>query len=404
MARSAPPGPAAAVVEQLRKRPCTQAELVESTGLARMTVHDRLDALERIGLVGQASQNAETGGRPARRYQIATDFGRVLIADLGTSVIRTGVASMEGTLLATGSVEAAAFDDPARALDEVATAFTRYAAMGTVPVRGVCIGLPVPVDPTIGEPRTGPSTANWSGVDVRAGLRGFTDGPVLLHHDADLAALAEQRLAHPNADVLMFIKVGMGIGCSVVWDGQPMSGEHGAAFEIGHVPRAMPHARGPERIKCPRGHSNCLETVAGGRAIAASLTWEGISASSSIEIMNLAVAGNTSVRDALVDTGREVGQAVCGLVNMLDPGVVVVGGNLTTYSDLVYQGFRETALTDVSRVVRDSVRIVPARLGMAGGLTGGAMVVLDRLYSAEGLDELINADGHESLGLNSTFV
>lgn len=383
-------GPALAIVQELRTGPRTQSDLIEATGLARMTVRDRLDALEGIGLVAQAPQNAETGGRPARRYQIDARFGRLLVANVGTSVIRTGVASMDGTLLATASLEAAAYDDPRRALSAVREAFTRFAEMSDSPIRGACVGVPVPVDPATGRPRSSPSTAPWADIDVHAALSGTTRGPLLVRHDVDLGALAEQRIAHPSTRVLMYVKVGMGIGCSVVWAGEPMSGEHGAAFEIGHMPRKVTHARGTERIHCPRGHDNCLETVAGGRAIASTLMWEGISATSSVEIMNLAVAGNTSVRDALVDTGREVGDSVHGLVNMLDPGVVVVGGNLTTYSDLVFQGFRETALTEVSRAIRDSVHIVPARLGTVGGLTGGALVLLDRIYSAEGVAALVN--------------
>ncbi len=379
-----------AVVERLRKRPHTHAELVETTGLARMTVHDRLEALERIGLVNLSPRNAETGGRPARRYQIAQDFGRILVADVGTSVIRAGVATMDGTLLATSSVEVAAFDDPSGAIDEVAAAFERFVALGEQPVRAICVGLPLSVDPTIGEPCIGPSTRAWAHVDVRRSLRRFCPGPVIVRHDVDLMALAEQRLVHPEARVLAFIKVGMGIGCSVVWDGEPMSGENGGAFEIGHVGRRVTHARGSDRSPCVRGHDNCLETVAGGRAIASSLRLEGVGVGSSVEIMNLAVAGNTLVRDALFDTGEEVGTAVSGLLDMLNPGVVVVGGNLTTYSDLVYQGFRETAFVRASPLVRDAARIVPAKLGVVGGLTGACLVVLDEFYSADSLDDLVN--------------
>lgn len=390
MARLVPAGPTVAVVERLRMRPHTQAELVETTGLARMTVHDRLEALERIGMVNLSSQNAETGGRPARRYQIAQDFGRILVADVGTSVIRAGVATMDGTLLATSAVEAAAFDDPSRVIGEVVTAFERFVAMGDQPVRAICVGVPLSVDPGVGEPCTDPSTEAWARVDVRRALRRFCPGPVIVRHDVDLMALAEQRLVHPEARVLTFIKVGMGIGCSVVWEGETMTGENGGAFEVGHVDRRVAHARGSDRSPCVRGHDNCLETVAGGRAIASSLRLEGVDVGSSVEIMNLAVAGNTLVRDALFETGEEVGTAVSGLLDMLNPGVVVVGGNLTTYSDLVYQGFRETALARASELVSDAARIVPARLGVVGGLTGACLVVLDEFFSADSLDDLLS--------------
>ena len=386
--------PAGAIARLLRLGPRTQADLVQGTGLSRMTVRDRLESMESIGLVSQASHTAETGGRPAKRFRIDGGFGRILVGDMGTSVVRAGMATMDGTLLATSSVELNAFDRPDRAFAELTSAFDRFATMDAAPIRAVALGVPVSVNPMTQRPQVDPRFAQWVDRDLHEPLRRFTTGPVIVRHDVDLMALAEQRLAHPETRMVMLVKVGMGIGCTVLNEGKPLIGEVGAAFEIGHMPRRVAHARGIERSRCIRGHDNCLETVAGGRAIANSLVWEGIGATSSMDIMNLAVAGNTSVREQLLATGREVGSAVAGLINMLNPGAVIVGGNLTAYSDQVFQGFRDTALEQSSHVIKDAVRIVPATLGQVGGLTGASLVALDELFDPDALEGLISA--HEA--------
>lgn len=385
--------PASAIVEVLRRRQSTQAEIMEATGLSRVTIHGQLGALEEAGVVCQAPRTVETGGRPARTYKLDPSYGRVLVADIGTSVVRTGVASIDGSLLASSSAQIPAFENPDEALRELFDAFARMRAMDSTPIRAISVGIPVPVNPHTGRPQVSARHSQWRSQELPEKLAGFCDGPFLVAHDVDLMALAEQRTVRPDTSVLMLIKVGMGIGCSVIYRGEPIVGETGGAFEIGHMQGTHVHSRGAGRVRCPRGHDDCLESVAGGRAIASSLMWEGISATSSTEIMNLAVAGNTLVRDELYATGRKVGEAAAPLINMLNPGVIVVGGNLTAYSDLVSQGFRESALLGTAQVVRDAVQIVPAKLGTQGGLIGASLVALDSVLSSDSLATAIAGNG-----------
>ena len=382
--------PAASVISALRSKPSTQAEIIEATGLSRVTVHDRLGALEEAGLVCLAPRSVETGGRPARRYKLNPSFGRILVADIGTSVVRAGIASIEGSLLASTSAEIAAFEEPREAYRELFDVFARFRAMDESDIRAISVGIPVPINPASGKPQIPSRQSQWHELDIEQELAGLTTGPFITRHDVDLHALAEVRMIHPDTSLLMFVKVGMGIGCSVIYTGNPIVGETGCAFEIGHMTGPLVRARGAERIRCPRGHDNCLESVAGGRAIASALVFEGIAAKSSTEIMNLAVAGNTLVRDELYATGQKVGEAIAPLINMLNPGVVVVGGNLTTYSDLVSQGLRESALSGVSTMAREAVTISPAQLGDQGGLIGATLTALDELFSSESLEEILS--------------
>ncbi|MBM7825814.1 putative NBD/HSP70 family sugar kinase [Arcanobacterium pluranimalium] len=382
--------PVSAIVSLLRQGAATQAELTENTGMSRVTVHEWLGSLEDAGLVTVAHEQRETGGRPARRYCLNNSFGRILVADVGTSFVRAGIMNMRGELEDSSGTELPAFESPTEACREIFDIFSRFRSSSKTPIRAMAVGLPVPFNPKTDEPYVSNRHKQWDHFDVRKELGGFTKGPFVVGHDVDFMGLAEQRLKHPDTRMLMFVKVGMGIGCSVVYDGDPLRGEDGGAFEIGHVRQIGARARGAERHPCVRGHDDCLEAVAGGRAIASSLVWQGVDARSSVEIMDLAVAGNSLVRDELYASGVKIGSAIAPMIAMLNPGVVVVGGNLTAYSDLIYQGIRDSAGDGVPRMIRKSVTITPAQLTNEGGLIGAGMSALDALFSAENLEKILS--------------
>jgi glucokinase len=211
--------------------------------------------------------------------------------------------------------------------------------------------------------------------------------PVFVDNDANLAALAEQRVgaARGFANVVM-LTLGTGIGSGVVLGGRLMRGATGAAAEIGHMTIDL---HGPPcQGNCPgRG---CLEVMASGTAIGRDGTDAGRRVPDSAlgravaqrgtvtgeEVAALAVSGDEPACSVMAAIGRNLGAGLASVVNIFEPEVIVIGGGAAAAGDLLLDPAREVVAQRALRPGRDTVRIVPALLGEEAGMVGAALFAL----------------------------
>lgn len=212
--------------------------------------------------------------------------------------------------------------------------------------------------------------------------------PVLVDNDANAAALAEHRHgAARGADHAVLVALGTGIGGGLVLGGRVYRGARGFAGELGHL--VVDHDGADCPGACPgRG---CLEAIASGRAIgrageaaaraAPDSALAGRLASGAPMtgglVTELAHAGDATARAALAEVGRTLGAGLCGIVNALDPEVVVVGGGAVAAGDLLLDPAREVVAARALPPVAAAVRIVPAHFGDESGMLGAALLALD---------------------------
>jgi glucokinase len=211
--------------------------------------------------------------------------------------------------------------------------------------------------------------------------------PVFVDNDANLAALAEQRLgAAKGARDVVMLTLGTGIGSGIVLDGRLYRGATGAGAEIGHMTIDL---HGPPcQGTCPgRG---CLEVMASGTAIGREGTDAGrrepesplgrLVAQRGVvtgeEVTGLAVEGDRVARLVMAAIGRNLGAGIASVVNIFEPEVVVVGGGAAAAGDLLLDPAREMVAQRALRPSRDHVRIVPAALGEEAGMIGAALFAL----------------------------
>ena len=233
------------------------------------------------------------------------------------------------------------------------------------------------------------STPNlvWRNLPLADGLATF-GLPVTVNNDATAAAWAESRLgASRGYEDSLFVGVGTGIGGGIVAGGRLLRGAHGLAGEIGHV---IVEPDGPQ---CGCGNRGCWEQVASGLAIARAgrraVTDEPDSAIARLaggdprratgESVTKAAQGGDEVAIAILATvGRRLGEGVAGLVNVLDPEVVVIGGGVGEAGDVLLGPLRDAFMASVEGAdVRPEVPIVPAQLGNDAGAIGAALLALD---------------------------
>jgi glucokinase len=213
--------------------------------------------------------------------------------------------------------------------------------------------------------------------------------PVYVDNDANLALLAEHRAgaAHGTRHAAL-LALGTGIGGGLLLEGRLYRGAAGFGAELGHM---VVDFDGPEcQGSCPgRG---CLEVLASGTAIGAagreaaagepgSELGKRLAAGREISgplVTELAHDGDEVARGVLAEVGRRLGAGITGLVNALNPEVVVIGGGAVAAGDLLLEPAREVVAERALPPARDAVRIVPAHFGDESGMLGAALFALEK--------------------------
>ncbi|MDX6739723.1 ROK family transcriptional regulator [Actinocorallia sp. A-T 12471] len=326
----------------------TRADLARLTGLSRPVIGQRVAELIDAGLVVELP-GVSSGGRPAARLEFNGAGGTVLVASLGHTHGHLAVCDLSGSILR---------QEPVRIGAGIESAIDLWKRMDPGQVRGVGIALPGP--------------AHEDERVVKA-VRDVFPVPVHIDNDVNVMALGEHRVRNDVSD-LLFVKASTGIGAGVISGGRLQRGAYGGAGEIGHIPV-------PDGLLCGCGTVGCVETVAGGAALLAQL---GGRAGDLPELAALARAGDLEAVAVLREAGRRIGEVVAAAVNILNPAVVVLGGDLSGKN--LIAGVRETVYQRAAAMATRRLRIEPSVLGDDAGLLGCATMILDHVLAPAAVD------------------
>ncbi|WP_079144087.1 ROK family protein, partial [Streptomyces luteocolor] len=399
-------------------RATTRGALQQVTGLSRATVGQRLDRLFRAGWLREGAGDpvgSPLGGRPALRLEFDDAHAVVLAADLETRHARTALLTLGGEIVAERSGPLAVEDGPDTVLGELGARFgalLRESGHRADSVCGIGLAVPGPVDSETGRVVQPPIMPGWDGYDIRARLRRAfaeesptrtrpgtpagspvpADLPVLVDNDANLMAYGEQRTHYPDCSAFALVKVSTGIGSGVVVGGAVYRGIDGGAGDIGHI--RVPDGAG---ALCKCGSYGCLAAVASGRAIARRLTEAGVRTEAGAP-----VASGSDVR-ALLDTGhpeavglareagRRVGEVLATVVTLLNPGVLMIAGDLAGTPFLT--GVRELLYQRALPRSTAHLEVATSRLGERAALIGAGTLVVEHLYAPERAERRLAALG-----------
>lgn len=381
----------AALLALLRAGPArTRAELMASTGLARSTVNQRLDALQRGGLVVRAGESASTGGRPPGRFAFHAAGGTLLVADIGASAMRAARCDLSGRVLddRTRSQDVAA--GPEAVLGHVAALFEDLLGAAPTPprVRGVAVSVPGPVEFASGQVVSPPIMTGWDGYAIPDRFTAAYGCPVVVDNDVNAMAVGEQRVCYPDDEDLLMVKVGTGVGTGIVAGGRVLRGALGAAGDLGHVHITLPDVVPAEEPICRCGNRGCVEAYSGGWALVRDLRAAGLAVASVDDAVAEVRSGRAEAVRAARRAGRILGEAVAGAVNLLNPSVVVVGGQVARAEEHLLAGVREVVYRRSLPLASRSLRIERSRLDARAGVTGLALSLADTLLTPERLATL----------------
>lgn len=312
----------------------------------------------------------------------------VIAIDLGASHSSVAVSDLSGRVLAQRTEESDIADGPEVVLDRAAAIGTQLLAeLGRQPsdVAGSGIGVPGPVEHATGRPANPPIMPGWHDFDVPAHLGRHFGGPVLVDNDVNLMALGEFVTSWQPARHLLLVKVATGIGAGIVADGRLLRGALGSAGDLGHVQVAG----APDDVVCRCGNVGCLEAIAAGPAIAATLRGKGLDVESSQDIVDAVSAGDVAALQAVREAGRDLGSVLATCVNLLNPSVIVIGGKLSEAGEYLLAGVREVVYQRSLPLATHDLRIVGTSAGSQGGILGASAMVIDAVLAPRAVDEYV---------------
>lgn len=357
--------------------PRTKAEIAALTGLSRSTVSARVDALLTRGLVAPAGEAASSGGRPPSRIAFAPASRLVIGIDIGATHGIVAVADLAGSILAERSSRLRIADGPEPVLEwatSEALSLLRTIDRDVTDLVGVGVGLPGPVEHSTGLPVNPPIMPGWDRFDVPGFVRRRIPVAVLVDNDVNILALGEHATSWPDSDELIFVKVATGVGAGIIMGGELQRGARGSAGDLGHL--RLPQAEPPG--------SPDLEDIAGGPAIAAKL-----GGTTSSDVIDAVRAGDGRAFEAVRQAGRDVGEVLAGVVNLLNPSVIVVGGSIARAGEHLIAGVREVVYRRSIPLATQDLAIVTSRGGESAGVLGAAIMVINSALAPDAVDELL---------------
>ena len=365
----------------------TRGELGEATGLARSTVSQRIFSLKEAGLIVESGQaGPSTGGRPPSLLDFNADAGLVLAADLGATHSRVSVSNLLAESLAETAADIEIDLGPDHVLSWLDGAFRNLLAEVGRPmgdVRGVGIGLPGPVDFARGMAVNPPIMAGWHMFGVADHLRALYDVPVLVDNDVNIMALGEYWAMDPKVEDFIFVKVGTGIGSGLILGGLLHRGANGAAGDMGHVRTTS------DDVLCRCGNNGCLEAIAGGAALAARLRERGFDATGSRDVVRLVAEGNREATRAVRAAGRHIGQVLASTVNLLNPALIMIGGDMARAEPQLLAGIREVVYQRSTTLSTTDLQITVSALGDRAGITGAAAMAIEHVLTPSAIDHVL---------------
>lgn len=361
--------------------PVARSGLTALTGLNRSTVANLVAELTDRGLVWESPPAIATGpGRPSPTVNPDPDGAAVLALDLEVDAVAAAVVGLGGHVHARLRQARTGATSPQAILGAAMGLVDELLPAAGAPLVGVGAAVAGMVRRKDGLVRLAPNLG-WRDVPLAAllqdalGRRGVA-APVLVGNEADLGALAEHlRGAGAGTNDLLYLSGEIGVGAGVLVDGRPLVGASGAAGEAGHL------VVNPEGRRCRCGSTGCWETEIGTEALLRAVGGGSGTDGGTEPVLDALARGEERALDAAATQGRWLGIGLAGLVNVLNPRRVVLGGLLAR----TWPFAREAALAEIdARVLpaaRAALELVPAALAPHSALLGAAELAFGPLLA-----------------------
>ena len=366
--------------------PLSRTELARRSGLPAATITRITGDFVAAGLVTEVASEESSGGRRPIMLSINPTAGHVVGLKLREDGMTVAVCDLACTIIHSCEASLSPGAPPFQAVEAIATAVDRCiegAEIGRWSVLGVGVGLSGLIDSARGVCRYS-AILDWRDVELGPALEFKLRMLVRVDNDVNTLAVAERHfgLGREISDFAL-VTVGRGIGLGLMIGGEIYRGASGGVGEFGH----MTVDTGVEAPHCNCGKRGCLEAVASDYGILRAAL--GADPGHRVEtamsgLLERARAGDPAIGAIFAHAGAALGVAMANLINLVDPALVLIGG----------EGLRAGALIEA-----------PMRAAMPLHIFGrpGDAFVAERVLTLRAISDLAWARGAASLVLREVF-
>jgi predicted NBD/HSP70 family sugar kinase len=362
----------------------SQADIVRETGLSRTTVSSLVADLLEEGSVVERSDStrqapSRSGGRPPTLLTLDPTSGGFVGIDFGHEDVRIAVVDRSGALLIDARREMEVDHHADEALDavvEMTPTLVAEAGLERGKVLGVGVAVSAPIRSDSGGFASRVIFPGWADVDVRDVLSSRLGLPVFVGNDANLGALAEATFgAGRGVPDILYVMLSAGVGAGLFLGSSLYEGQSGIAGELGHM------VVNPDGQVCRCGNRGCLETMAGVAALTEALRHTHGPDVSLDDVIELVRAGDAGAIRVVADAGRAVGRALAGACSLLDPGLVIIGGEVAALGRVLLDSIQESIDRGTSPAMGRSYQVVLGVLGAKAEALGAAALAMHNASS-----------------------
>ncbi len=365
------------------RQPISRAEIAKISGLNKATISTITSELLRDSCIVEEGSGRTTpiGGKPPTPLRLnALRFG-LFGLDIRADETILALSDFNNRLVARLSFETGS--DPGSFLAKIGREVAKLRAKHSdfIEFAGVGVSLPGLVDNRSGK-FIFSVVLPWRDVPVVQLLEKATDLPVIIDNSARCSALAEiwhGKAQYAHVRNLLYVSVSTGLACGVVIDGGLYRGGNDTAGQFGHIPIDL---NGPE---CRCGQRGCWDLYASDKATIARYQsmreGAGKRAPTMRKLVELVEGGDPAATEAVRETARFLGIGITGLINGLDPEIVVIGGEITKAWGLVEPIISEETKRSLLAPRAHGVAIRRSAFEVRPSLKGALALILNNLLS-----------------------
>ena len=313
---------------------------------------------------------------------------KLIGVDLGGTTIKFAILTDKGEIQQKWSIETNILSDGQLIIPDIIDSINHHIKMYDMNIDqfdGIGLGSPGTIDHERGTIK-GAFNLNWT--DEVYPVRDIQKGtglPVVIENDANVAALGERwQGAGNNADDVVFVTLGTGVGGGIIANGKLIQGQNGAAGEIGHV------TVDPNGFMCTCGKRGCLETIASATGIVRVARDRASEYAGSSELKAMLDDGQDISAKDVFDLAKKdddlalmVADYVCdslgfvlgNIANTLNPKYIVIGGGVSAAGEFLLNKVDKAMRANEFATIKDSTELRLASLGNGAGVIGAASLI-----------------------------
>lgn len=319
---------------------------------------------------------------------------KIIGLDLGGTFIKIGVVDQKGKILSKKEIPTPQGQGREKILERMAESIDYF--LQSYPkkeILGIGIGTPGLVDED-GKVFLAPNLPGWNNINLKKIFEEKFSIPVKVENDVTAITWGEYKFgAGKGYDDIICITLGTGLGGGIVLNGKPVRGTEYSAVEIGHIPICY---SGPP---CPCGNVGCIERHVGAKYIVAmakeklkeqtcpppsgrreslimELVGEDMDKITPKIIAEAYHKGDKLAEKIWIEVGTYLGILFSGLVNLLNPQVIIIGGGVAQVGKILFSTIKKTIDERSFSLLAKDVKVVPAKLGKDAGILSAASLFL----------------------------